>query len=155
MNKTIIGIIILVVVIVSGYFLKSSGALFSGQAVSQRSSDSVSPGSTTSAPIAQEAPSDQNSVTYTDAGYSPSVLVVKVGTTVTFKNLSLLSMWPASGSHPTHGDYPTTGGCLGSTFDACKGIQPGDSWSFQFDRSGTWKYHDHLEPSHFGTIVVE
>ena len=64
-------------------------------------------------------------------------------------------MWPASAFHPTHKAYPTTGGCLGSTFDACKGVLPGESWSFKFDIAGSWKYHDHLKPIVFGTIVVE
>ncbi|MEK9182927.1 MAG: hypothetical protein AAB849_00245 [Patescibacteria group bacterium] len=72
-----------------------------------------------------------------------------------FKNQSARSMWPASGFHPTHTVYPTTGGCLGSTFDACKGVLPGESWSFQFDIAGSWKYHNHLNPADFGMIVVE
>ena len=64
-------------------------------------------------------------------------------------------MWTASAVHPTHRAYPTTGGCLGSTFDACKGVQPGASWSFRFDIAGTWKYHNHLNPNNTGAIVVE
>ncbi|OHA38709.1 MAG: hypothetical protein A3G03_02780 [Candidatus Taylorbacteria bacterium RIFCSPLOWO2_12_FULL_44_15c] len=64
-------------------------------------------------------------------------------------------MWTASAVHPTHRAYPTSGGCLGSTFDACAGVQSGNSWSFKFDISGTWKYHNHLNPGDTGTIVVE
>lgn len=103
-----------------------------------------------------EQPSaNQNTVTYTDSGYSPNILRIKTGTTVTFKNESSQAMWTASAVHPTHRDYPTTGGCLGSTFDACQGIQPGGSWSFKFDIAGSWKYHNHLSPGDTGTIVVE
>ncbi len=90
----------------------------------------------------------------TDAGFAPQTLEVAAGTVVTFNNLSSFHMWPASAVHPTHTAYPTKGGCLGSTFDACNGIQPGASWSFQFDLTGTWKYHDHLSPSHTGAVIV-
>lgn len=98
-----------------------------------------------------------NVVIYSDSGYSPKTITIKVGESITFKNQSSKSMWPASAMHPTHRVYPTTGGCLGSTFDACRGVQSGDSWSFQFDIPGTWKYHDHLNPSssNSGTVIVE
>ncbi|MEK7107874.1 MAG: DoxX family membrane protein [Patescibacteria group bacterium] len=94
-------------------------------------------------------------VTFTDTGYSPNTLIIKNGETVVFKNQSSRTMWPASAMHPTHREYPTTGGCLGSTFDACKGVQPSDSWSFKFDFIGAWKYHDHLNPGNTGTIIVQ
>ena len=94
-------------------------------------------------------------ITYTDTGYSPSTLEIKIGDAVTFKNQSSRPMWTASAAHPTHRIYPTTGGCIGSTFDACKSVEIGDSWSFRFDITGMWKYHDHLNPSYFGTIIVQ
>ncbi|MBI4119517.1 MAG: cupredoxin domain-containing protein [Parcubacteria group bacterium] len=104
----------------------------------------------TSAPAPKE-----NAVIYTASGFSPAALTVKAGETVVFKNESSNPMWAASGVHPTHTLYPTTGGCIGSTFDACKGIAPGDSWSFTFDVKGTWPYHDHLNAQKTGKIVVE
>lgn len=94
-------------------------------------------------------------ITYSDNGYAPKTITIKTGQSVTFKNQSSQSMWTASGVHPTHRVYPTTGGCIGSTFDACRGVQPGDSWSFTFDIPGTWKYHDHLNPDNTGTVIVE
>ncbi|KKW45955.1 MAG: hypothetical protein A3A43_00325 [Candidatus Liptonbacteria bacterium RIFCSPLOWO2_01_FULL_56_20] len=93
-------------------------------------------------------------ITYTASGYSPSTLTVRVGTVVTFKNNSAGPMWPASAMHPSHAVYPTIGGCVGSTFDACKPIQPGETWTFEFDIAGKWKYHDHLSPAFTGTVVV-
>lgn len=101
-------------------------------------------------PVAEE-----KVVTYTDGGYSPAVLKVKVGDTVVFKNASSETMRVASANHPTHKVYPTTGGCVGSTFDACKGIPPQESWSFRFDLGGSWGYHNHLHPSFAGTVIVE
>lgn len=97
----------------------------------------------------------QNIIIYTDNGFSPTTLTVKKGSSVDFQNNSQGSMWIASAFHPTHTAYPTTGGCIGSTFDSCSAIASGGSWSFQFDIVGSWKYHNHLNPGRFGTIIVE
>lgn len=134
-NKIIIAVIVVAVIALGGYFLF------------KRSYQS---------PITQETPpAEQEVVTYSDSGYSPGTLTIKVGATVVFKNESSRSMWTASAIHPIHRAYPTTGGCIGSTFDACQGIQPSGSWSFKFDIAGTWKYHNHLSPGDTGTIVVK
>ena len=149
MNKTFTTVLILIIIVLGGYFLlknpKAQAPTIETPVISTSTGDTDN-----SVPSA-----NQNVITYTNTGYSPSTLTVQVGTTVTFKNESSMAMWAASASHPTHKVYPTTGGCLGSTFDACKGIQPGDSWSFKFDIAGNWKYHDHLKPSFFGTIIVK
>lgn len=96
-----------------------------------------------------------DAIIYTDTGFAPSPLRIKLGAVVTFVNNSSGKLWPASDIHPTHTQYPTTGGCLGSTFDACRGIMPGEVWQFKFDIAGTWSYHNHLSPQDIGTIVVE
>jgi plastocyanin len=90
----------------------------------------------------------------TASGFMPGTISVPRGTTVTFTNQSSVAIWPASALHPTHAAYPTTGGCIGSTFDSCGEIPPGGSWQFTFDIPGTWRYHDHLNPNHFGAVVV-
>lgn len=94
-------------------------------------------------------------ITYTDTGFTPNILTVKKGTTVTFKNDSAGDIRVASNPHPIHDGYPTRGGCISSTFDSCANIAPGQSWSFTFDESGTWGYHNHLNPTVTGTIVVQ
>lgn len=101
------------------------------------------------------AVSTSQTIIYTDKGFEPANLTIKAGETITFKNNSENKTWPASAIHPTHTVYPTTGGCLGSTFDACKGLGKGESWSFKFDVKGAWKYHDHLNPNFHGTITVQ
>ncbi len=106
------------------------------------------------APVSPPA-APPNTIIYSDAGFSPSSLTVSKGTSVTFRNDSSRQMWPASGPHPTHEAYPEPGGCIGSKFDACAGIDPGGSWTFEFNQVGTWRYHDHLNASLRGTIVVE
>ena len=134
-------IVILIIIIVGAYFVIKS-ATKSSMPVLQVSENKTS--------VTKESV-----ITYTDTSYSPSDLEIKAGETVTFKNESQQSMWPASAMHPTHKEYPATGGCLGSAFDACMGVQPGDSWSFKFDIAGNWKYHDHLSPKNFGAVTVK
>src|SRR3989344_5290729 len=143
MKKAIVAIIIIAVVILGGYYLLKKTPEQAAQESASQSS------------VGQTKKEEANVITYTDAGYSPSVLEIKEGETVTFKNGNSQSMWPASAMHPTHQDYPTTGGCLGSTFDACQGVQPGGNWSFKLDIAGNWKYHDHLSQKCFGAIAVE
>ena len=91
----------------------------------------------------------------TSDGFSPKTVTIKVGQVVTFKNSGTINQWPASAFHPTHGVYPEGGGCISSAFDACKGLKPGESWSFTFTKIGSWNYHDHLNPSLVGTVKVE
>lgn len=104
-------------------------------------------------PVSQP-PAQTTVVTYTDSGFSPKVITVVKGTTVVFKNSASDGVWVASNPHPIHSGYPTRGGCLGSTFDSCSSIAPGGSWPFTFNIVGTWGYHNHLNPSEGGTVVV-
>ena len=102
----------------------------------------------------QSAPSG-NTVEITAAGFSPKTLTISAGETVTFANKDAAPHWPASAAHPTHAVYPETGGCIGSKFDACRGLNEGESFAFTFNAKGTWKYHDHLNPGMTGTIEVQ
>lgn len=79
-------------------------------------------------------------------GFSPATLTVGRGETVTFRNTGDRESWPASDVHPTHEEYPG--------FDAGAAVLPGESWTFRFDRSGSWTFHDHLSPEVKGTIIV-
>lgn len=100
-------------------------------------------------------------IVYTDSGYAPSNLTIKVGDTVSFKNNSSKGMWPASAMHPTHMVYGGTSleahcpDAQNDDFDACQSISSGQSWSFTFTKSGAWGFHDHLIATRFGKITVE
>ena len=86
-------------------------------------------------------------VVYDGEGFSPNSLKVKQGDVVIFNNKSDGPFWPASAPHPAHTDYPE--------FDAQKKISSGQTFEFKFTKSGTWKYHDHLNSSAFGTVTVQ
>ncbi len=86
-------------------------------------------------------------VRYTNTGYEPPLLSVPVGTMVEFVNESDDEMWVASNEHPAHTDLPT--------FDQF-GLSPkGSTYTYTFDKAGTWTYHDHLNPEREGMIQVD
>jgi len=91
--------------------------------------------------------SPKNTVVLTEHGFSPREITVSVGDTVTFVNKRDKYFWPASDFHPTHTTY--------QEFDAQSALAPHSSWSFTFERTGLFKYHDHLAPFYFGIVRVK
>ncbi|OGC50792.1 hypothetical protein A2716_02025 [candidate division WWE3 bacterium RIFCSPHIGHO2_01_FULL_40_23] len=85
-------------------------------------------------------------VTVTSEGFNPKSVTVTQGETVVWRNETEGQTWVASAVHPTHQVYPG--------FDQLKGMGKGETYSFTFEKIGTWKYHDHLNPTRFGEVVV-
>lgn len=86
-------------------------------------------------------------VTHNDSGFSPKSVTVKVGDTVRFTNASDDLMWVASDFHPTHTKL--------SGFDEKNAAGKGGSYEFIFTKSGTWSYHNHIQTSETGSVIVE
>lgn len=109
-------------------------------------------------------PSDSNenqtTVTYTDSGFEPATVNIEQGETVVWRSESSRSMWVGSNRHPTHTQY--SGSSLSehcqdgdqntAAFDQCSS---GDTFSFTFEKTGEWSYHNHDYSAHQGTVVVE
>ena len=85
-------------------------------------------------------------IIYDGVTFNPIRLDINLGDVVRFENLSSDPMWPASNIHPTHEIY--------SKFDPKRAVAAGDSWFFKFDRSGFWRYHNHLAPNISGLVVT-
>jgi plastocyanin len=96
------------------------------------------------APVAQP---EVVEVKMTADGFSPSTVTIQRGDYVQFTNDDTKAHWPASGPHPSHSALPS--------FDALKGIAPGANYRYQFMTKGTFNFHDHLNPSLFGKVIVE
>ena len=86
-------------------------------------------------------------VILSDRGFQPHAIRITKGTIVIFSTSRVNQFWPASNPHPSHGLYPE--------FDPRAPIEPDATWSFTFDRVGTWGYHDHVRSYFTGTIYVE
>lgn len=79
-------------------------------------------------------------------GFVPVRMEIEAGHTVVFVNASDGDFWPASNIHPTHKILPD--------FDPLGPVAPGQAWGFMFDEAGQWRYHDHLNPSEGGVVIV-
>jgi plastocyanin len=86
-------------------------------------------------------------ITMSETGFLPASLTIAAGTTVTFLNNGQAAHWPASDVHPTHN--------ILSGFDAKRGLNTGETYSYTFDQAGTWRCHDHLMPQFTCTIIVK
>lgn len=80
-------------------------------------------------------------------GFHPSKLVITEGDTVVFKTNRGEPFWPASNVHPTHTAFPD--------FDPREPVAPDASWSFTFEKAGTYLFHDHIASIYEGEIIVE
>ncbi|HLD57839.1 MAG TPA: hypothetical protein VJA47_06010 [archaeon] len=175
MNKIFLSILLIAALVLV------SGCTQGGQNPTTTSSPTPSPTqtattTTSSTPILPPTPTETeviptatpsttttvNIVEATSSGFTPSTITVKAGEFVTFTNKDTAKHWPASAVHPTHKVYPGSDIAKCSDpvektkiFDACKGLEKEESWSFTFNEKGTWKYHDHLNTGSTGTIVVE
>lgn len=99
---------------------------------------SASPGTTTSATL--------HEISLTATGFSPATLSIKPGDQVVWINKSGVEGAVYSNPHPTHTDYPPLN--LGT-------FANGGTLSLTFPTAGTYGYHNHLNPSQTGTIIVK
>jgi plastocyanin len=85
------------------------------------------------------AGAQQNQTVYIqDFYFSPASINIEPGTTVTWVN---------------QGQAPHTATHTGGTFDSGT-LQPGQSYSYTFNRAGTYAYYCQIHPNMTGTIVV-
>lgn len=96
---------------------------------------------------AAQVANQQNVVTISSLGFSSKDMTVKVGTVVTWFNNDSEDHTVNSDVHPTHQLYPPLNN-IGT-------IKPSERKGFMFDKTGTYKYHDHLNPSLTGSVTVE
>lgn len=160
MNRNSTGVIIVLIIVgASGWYFLSNTNVKAPDTQTPATNQMPVIGSTTTDMIVETTTSDAT-VVYTEQGFSPKSIAVTLGTTVTFVNQSSEGMWVASAAHPTHTLYSGTGvsqhcpDTTNSAFDACAAVTPGDSFSFTFNKEGTWKYHNHLNASQTGAVVV-
>ncbi len=137
MKKWSIGIVILIILIAEGiYLLRTNKSTNSSQT---KLSTPTTAQQTTST-------MQSNTVMLTQDGFSPSTLTIKAGTTVTWTNKSGTTATVNSNPHPIHTDYPPLN--LGQ-------FSNGQSLTLTFNKAGTYGYHNHLNPSQLGTILVQ
>ena len=80
------------------------------------------------------------------SGFSPNLIHIKTGETVTWSNESGVDASVNSADHPTH---------KVNSFLNLGIFSSGSSTQTQFLKKGNFEYHNHLIPSQTGTVVVE
>lgn len=92
----------------------------------------------------------QTTITYSSAGFSPSTVTIKNGSKITWVNKSDKQVKIGANPHPIHtGNKEISGGEF--TLD----LRPGEEKTIVVSKVGTFGYHNHLNVSEEGTIVVE
>lgn len=108
--------------------------------------DSSAPSATEGGAVVEESSKSQSVVKITSSGFTPQNITIKAGEPVVWVNEDAVDHAVNSAVHPTHQLYPRLN--LGT-------IKPGDEKSLTFPDSGSYKYHDHLNPSLIGSVTVE
>ncbi len=158
--KIALAVVVAVVVIGGGYFIFKNKAQAPVQNPAATETRTSAPLETTK-PVTTGNGLEQPAVTvtYTDAGFAPKTVDVPPGTTITFLNKSSHGMWVASDVHPSHTKYDGTTlqqHCATQTsFDECKPESTGTSFSFTFDKAGSFTYHNHVRAGDVGLVVVK
>ncbi len=160
--KTIIGIIVALIIIAGGWYWYTT--MQAPAAQTPAPADTSTPADTNGAAVsdgvtASTAPMSAT-VVYTSSGFTPATVTIAKGGQVTFVNQSGNPMWVASDPHPTHTAYDGTSrtthcapGYTGATpFDQCANT---NSYSFTFEKTGTFGYHNHLGADDAATIIVQ
>lgn len=149
-TSTVVGVLVVLLVIVGlGWWAMTQQTA----APAEVNTNTETPTPATSTP---QVPTSA-AVTYGQAGFAPAEVTIKKGGTVTWQNQSGGTMWVASAQHPTHMGYSGTSlaqhcdDTADTSFDQCKNAA---SYSFTFDKTGTWPYHNHSNASHFGRVIV-
>lgn len=161
--KWFIGIGVLLVVIFGGWYYYSTSQTALAPAPQDQQPIDTGVSAAMPAPDAPAGTVEMEvktgaTVTYSSKGFSPASVTIKKGETVTFVDEGTGKMWVASAMHPDHKVYDGTSisthcpDTAGTAFDQCA---TGSSYTFAFDKTGTWKYHNHVVSGAFGTIVVE
>lgn len=139
-GKTLGGLIVAVLIIAGVVLVLNQQR---GQAPQQETQE-VAP--TESEEVVVEEKAEEVEVAYTENGFDPQELTVEVGTKVTWMNAGGASLQIASAPHPIHTNYPKLNQ---------QAVAGGESVSFVFNDTGTFKYHNHLNASHTGSVTVE
>jgi len=152
-NKTLVTIII--VLLIAGVVIVVGGNLFNKKGSPESNTNTNNTSTSTQQQVNQQLKAGEittinnekiMTINASDTGFQPDKVTIKAGTRVIWISSSSKTVSVASDDHPTHQKYPPLN--LGA-------FEKGSSVQLVFDKPGTYTYHNHLNPSMKGTIVVE
>lgn len=148
MSKNIwIGLIVLITLILAGWYFIQSQKPQPTQAPATEAQPKTTPATTSASPSeTEEMKQNKTVVNITSTGFSLANITINAGDSVIWRNGDSANHNVSSAPHPIHTTYSPLN--LGV-------IKPGESKSLTFPTAGTYKYHDHLNPSLTGSVTVE
>lgn len=155
-------VVLILIVIGAWWYTQTPNSTTNNVTIEQNATTTEQVATTTDNGTATTTQATPKTVTVTysaSAGFSPKTVTINKGDTVTFTNSGTGSMWVASAVHPTHEVYDGTtrlehcaAGVTPKPFDQCAN---GSSFSFTFDKTGSFNYHNHSAAQFGGTVVVQ
>lgn len=148
-KKVLIGIIAAAGIILLGawaYMMSQPGT--DNNTVDTPAPATPTPAETSEAPTPTETatePTTAATIAFTDSGFTPSTTTVKKGAVITVTNDSTVNVQFSSADHPSHETRPELN---------MKMLRPGESGTVTITEVGTWGFHDHLDATKTGKIVV-
>lgn len=140
------GLVIVFIVAAGGFFyLNKKSTPIPTQTPTQTQTQVSSPTPEPTASVSESAKKTVT-VTLTSSGFSPATITIDSGTTVVWKNESGQTATVNSNPHPIHTDFAPLN--LGQ-------FENGQTLSLKFTAPGTHGYHNHLNSSEKGTIIVK
>lgn len=91
-----------------------------------------------------------NEVSVKKSAFVPKYLTVSAGQKVTWSNDDSIVHYVAPDDHPAHDRYSGVW-----DDDGAGRVSPGETYSITISTPGTYTYHDHLNPTITGTLVVK
>ena len=142
--------VLIIVLLVAGGFLLVNRTENNNQAPSPQTPvqtvSSPTPAEETATPTPEATKQKEAMVTLSKNGFSPKTVTVKTGDKVFWKNESGETATVNSAPHPIHTTYPKLN--LGN-------FEDGETLELIFTDPGTYNYHNHLNVSQTGSVIVE
>ena len=146
MRNLVIGVVVVAVLFLGGYLLLNGSKKSADTNNSSTNNNTSTNNSTNNSTTA----SDSVTVTYTNTGFTPFSVTLKKGGTLIWKNDANDQVQIGVNPHPVHtGNRAITNGEF--TLD----LNPGGTKTLTINDTGTFSYHNHLDPTESGTIIVQ
>lgn len=97
--------------------------------------------------VPNEVEESEVEINITKDGFVPSAIIISKGTKVTWVNTDTGPHRIASNPYPDHTELPS--------LDSKEALGPETTYTYTFNETGTFGYHDHYQPTTNGTVVVE
>ena len=146
MKKVIIAVVAILVIGLGIFALTRPDKDEAASSASTTQSTQVDDDTDTSTTTPGSETANSVTITFANGEFSPSSVTLNAGDTLKVVNNSSKSVEFSSDPHPSHTNNPELN--IGD-------IEPGKTASITVKNKGTWGYHNHLDASQTGTVIIK